>query len=96
MKVAISFAVCLAACGTATAQMRQGVPYPSSAEIRAAGQGAIGRMQGDAFYGSGNRAAERHCLTERKTGRTVCKTREEWKREATRIASSQRQDSTGR
>jgi hypothetical protein len=53
-------------------------------------------MAFNAYYGSGTRGAEKQCLTVRKTGRTVCKTQDDWKREATRIASAQRKDSTDR
>jgi hypothetical protein len=96
MKLVVSIIVSLAVCGSVSAQTRAGTPYPSTAEVRGAGENALNRMAFNAYYGSGTRGAEKQCLTVRKTGRTVCKTQDDWKREATRIASAQRQDSIDR
>ena len=86
MKLAISFFVALVACGSASAQTRQAMPYPSGSEIRAAGSNAQLRMANDSRVGSVTRVGERQCLVNRKTHRPVCKTRAEWQREADRIA----------
>jgi hypothetical protein len=96
MKLAVSIIVGLAVCGSVSAQTRAGTPYPSTADVRGAGENALNRMSFNAYYGSGTRGAEKQCLTVRKTGRTVCKTQKDWQREAERIASLQRQDGAGR
>jgi hypothetical protein len=88
MKLAVSIIIGLTVGGSASAQTRAGLPYPSTADIRGAGENSLNRMSFNAYYGSGARGAEKQCLTVRKTGRTVCKTQEDWKREAERIASS--------
>lgn len=74
----------------ASSQVRRSMPYPTTAQLKAAGDSYQFQSRQDGLSPldfSKDRRDRRECLTRRKTGRVECRTREQWQRLAARIGT---------
>lgn len=77
----------------ASSQVPRSMPYPTTAQLNAAGDYYQFRSRQDGRSltdFSKDRRDRRECLTRRKTGRVECRTREQWQRLAARIGTKDR------
>jgi hypothetical protein len=74
----------------ASSQVRQSLPYPTPAQINAAGDNYQARTRQDGRSTTEFTERGRECLTRRKTGRVECRTREQWQQIAARLRPEDR------
>jgi hypothetical protein len=93
MKALLPVAVMIGLAAPAYGQVRSTNSYPSSAEIRAAGDSQAAQIASrsqdvtDRFDAFEDRARRQQCLRENRTGKVFCGTREQWSVIASRLAA---------
>lgn len=89
MRVVLPIVLTLMTGAAASAQVRPVSPLPSVQALRVAGDSHLTYISEEAYRGAaaGDLAVDKQCLSERKTGRVVCRTRAEWERIASRLSA---------
>jgi hypothetical protein len=74
----------------ASSQVQRPMPYPTTAQLNAAGDNYQSRTLRDGRSLTDLSKDRRECLTRRKTGRVECRTREQWQRLAAHMGTKDR------
>ena len=74
----------------ASSQERRSTPYPTTAQVKAAGDYYQLQTRQDPRFATEFSEKRRECLTRRKTGLVECRTREQWQQVADHSSTEHR------